>query len=93
MVAGVCSDYEWWMDNWTWMQHKVVDLKSFLPLSANLTSPSYIIAAADAVGVFVIWARGAGVLAIDVKSGLGRKLFHDNIINIIPYTSFCTPGN
>jgi hypothetical protein len=80
---------------WTWTRHRVVDLKSFLPVCALSSSP-YIVAAADAIGVFVIRAgRDDGVLAIDLKSSQVRKVSDANghIVNIIPYISFCTPGN
>jgi hypothetical protein len=79
---------------WTWTQHRVVDIKSFLPVSALSSSP-YIVAAADAVGVLVIWAGDAGVLAIDLKSSRVTKVSDGgvDVINIIPYMSFCTPGN
>jgi len=80
---------------WTWTQHRVVDLNSYLPVSA-LSSLPYILAAADAVGVFVIRAgRDDGVLAIDLKSGQVKKVSDadGHIVNIIPYISFCTPGN
>jgi hypothetical protein len=78
---------------WPWTLHKIVDLKSFPALSKFAPASSYIIAAADAVGVFVVWVHGAGVVTINVKSGRVRRVFRDNIVNIIPYISFCTPGN
>ena len=68
-------------------------LTSTFPALSNLAFSSYIIAAADAIGVFVTWAHGAGVVAIDVKTGRVRKVFRYNIVNIISYMSFCTPGN
>ena len=80
---------------WTWTRHRVVDLKSFLPVSALSSSP-YIVAAADVAGVFVIRAgRDDGVLAIDLKSGQVKKVSDadGHMVNIIPYISFCTPGN
>ena len=79
---------------WTWTQHRVVDLNSYLPVSA-LSSLPYILAAADAVGVFVIRAGDAGVLAIDLISGRTRNVSDADAhtVNIIPYMSFCTPGN
>ena len=79
---------------WTWTQHRVVDLNSYLPVSA-LSSLPYILAAADAVGVFVIRADDAGVLAIDLISGRTRNVSDADAhtVNIIPYMSFCTPGN
>lgn len=81
------------VDGHAWTLHKIVDLKSFPALSKFAPASSYIIAAADAVGVFVVWVHGAGVVTINVKSGRVRRVFRDNIVNIIPYISFCTPGN
>jgi hypothetical protein len=79
---------------WTWTQHKVVDIKSFRPVSALSSSP-YIIAAAGAVGVFVIRAGDAGVLAIDLISGRSWNVSDADAhtVNVVPYMSFCTPGN
>ena len=72
----------------------VVDLKSFLSVFA-LSSSSYILAAADAVAVFVIRADDAGVLAIDLISGRTWNVSYADAhtVNIIPYMSFCTPAN
>jgi hypothetical protein len=79
---------------WTWTQHKIVELKSFVPVSGLSSSP-YILAAADAVSVFVIGAGDAGILAIDIKSGRVTKVSDadGHTVNIIPYMSFFTPGN
>jgi len=79
---------------WPWTRHRVVDLKSFLSVFA-LSSSSYILAAADAVAVFVIRADDAGVLAIDLISGRTWNVSDADAhtVNIIPYMSFCTPGN
>jgi len=70
---------------WTWTRHRVVDLKSFLSVFA-LSSSSYILAAADAVAVFVIRADDAGVLAIDLISGRTRNVSDADAhtVNIIP---------
>jgi len=79
----------------------------FLPVSALSSSPyhyrryvlcrvSHADAATDVVGVFVIRThRDDGVWAIDLMSGQVRKVSDANgyIVNIIPYISFCTPGN
>lgn len=75
-------------------QHKIVELKSFVPVSGLSSSP-YILAAADAVSVFVIGAGDAGILAIDIKSGRVTKVSDadGHTVNIIPYMSFFTPGN
>ena len=71
---------------WTWTRHRVVDLKSFLPVSALSSSP-YIVAAADVAGVFVIRAgRDDGILAIDLKFGQVRKVSDadGHIVNLFP---------
>ena len=56
---------------WPWTRLRVVDLKSFLPVSALSSSP-YIVAAPDAVGVFVIRAGQDGGVWLLISSLLAE---------------------
>jgi hypothetical protein len=51
------------------------------------------IALAGGVGVAFIGALDHGVFAIGLKSGQVRKVSDEHdIVNVVPYISFCTPG-
>jgi hypothetical protein len=47
---------------------------------------------AEGLGVVFI-STSAGIFALNLESGRIKKVLSQELYTIIPYTSFCTPGN
>ncbi|CAN6180915.1 unnamed protein product [Urochloa humidicola] len=73
-----------------WAQTRVIDLDALLPVDA-LVSESHVAAVADGEVVFLRTA--VGIFIVNLKSGQIKNLGEDHdYYDIVPYTSFCTPG-
>ncbi|KAK3126235.1 hypothetical protein QOZ80_7AG0553590 [Eleusine coracana subsp. coracana] len=76
-----------------WLQHRVLDLKSLLPVHALSNSPTMVAVADDANVIFIDTSHDTGVLAINLKLGQATKVgVFDTSLGIVPYESFYTPA-
>ncbi|GJN10447.1 hypothetical protein PR202_ga28541 [Eleusine coracana subsp. coracana] len=76
-----------------WLQHRVLDLKSLLPVRALSNSPTVVAVADDANVIFIDTSHDTGVFAIKLKLGQATKVgVFDTSLGIVPYESFYTPG-
>jgi hypothetical protein len=75
-----------------WVQHRVWDLTTLLPVCALTTSPKVVVVADDAGLVFIETTRDIGVFAINLKLGQATKVgvCHTLYGTIVPYVSFYT---
>lgn len=83
----------------SWAQQRVFDLHNLLPFSAlfpHKSAAGGVIAAENDLSVIFIRTCNNGFLVIDLKYQGGRKLYEHSdarqILGILPYASFCTPG-
>ncbi|GJN24342.1 hypothetical protein PR202_gb12079 [Eleusine coracana subsp. coracana] len=77
-----------------WLQHRVLDLRSLLPVRALSNSPTVVAVADDANVIFIDTSHDNGVFAINLKLGQGTKIgVLDTTLGIVPYESFYTPGS
>jgi hypothetical protein len=76
-----------------WSERRVIDLKAVPPLNEPWSSHhDHAVCFAEGLGVVFI-STSAGIFALNLESGRIKKVLSQELYTIIPYTSFCTPGN